>query len=229
MTIIAVSGLMREARISAGPGIRTVVGGSNAQLLRGKLEQAITEGAHGLISIGIAGGLARSLKPGDCVVASNVWEDGACFPTDAAWAMRIREKLPNAIYASIAGGDVIAASASNKAKLFRETGAYAVDMESHIVARAAKTHGLAFAALRTISDSADTALPPLASAAITARGTVALGSVLSSLVRDPRQISVLPRMARDSRAAFAALLRCRRRLGLGLLGPDGGELALDMR
>lgn len=229
MTIIAVSGLMREARIAAGPGIRTMVGGGNAQLLRGRLEQAIADGAHGLISIGIAGGLARSLKPGDCVVASNVWEDGACFPTDAAWAMRIRENLPNAIYASMVGSDVIASTTSNKARLFRETGAYAVDMESHIVARAAKTHGLAFAVLRTICDSADTALPPLASAAISARGTVAVGRVLSSLVRDPRQISVLPRMARDSRAAFAALLRCRRRLGLRLLGPDGSELALDMR
>jgi hopanoid-associated phosphorylase len=228
VTIIAVSGLMREARIAAGPGIRTLVGGGNAQLLRGKLEHAIAEGAQGLISIGIAGGLAGSLKTGECIVASEVRDGDACFPADAAWAARIREKLPNAIFAAIAGTDTIAATKLDKATLFRQTGAYAVDMESHIVARAAKTHGLAFAALRTICDSADTALPPLASAAITARGTLALGGVLISLVRDPRQISVLPRMARDSRTAFAALLRCRRRLGLRLLGPDDRKPALDM-
>jgi hypothetical protein len=123
----------------------------------------------------------------------------------------------------------MAFTALAKSRLFRETGAHAVDMESHIVARAAKAHGLPFAVLRTICDSAETALPPLASQAITAKGTVALGRVLSALIRDPRQISVLPGMARDSRAAFAALLRCRRRLGIGLLGPDNGEPALDVR
>src|SRR5204862_8244567 len=65
VTIIAVSGLMREALIAAGPGIRTLVGAGNAVLLRRKLEQAIAEGAEGLISIGIAGGLAPSLRAGD--------------------------------------------------------------------------------------------------------------------------------------------------------------------
>jgi hypothetical protein len=32
----------------------------------------------------------------------------------------------------------------------------------------------------------------------------------------------------ESKAAFEALLRCRRALGLRLLGPNGSELALDM-
>ena len=228
MTIIAVSGLLREARIAAGPGIRTLVGGGNAPLLRRKLDDAIAEGAHGLISIGIAGGLSPSLKAGDCIVASEVRDGGASLPVDAAWAARIREKLPHAISAPVAGADAIAATRLYKATLFRETGAYAVDMESHVVAKAAKAHGLAFAVLRTICDSADTALPPLASAAITASGTLALGGVLSSLLGDPRQILVLPQMTRDSRIAFGALLRCRRRLGLRLLGPDRGEPALDM-
>jgi hopanoid-associated phosphorylase len=226
--IIAVSGLLREARIAAGPGIRTLVGGGNTPLLRRKLDDAIAEGAQGLISIGIAGGLAPSLKAGDCIIASEVLDGSDCFPVDRSWATRVQEKLPHAISAPIAGADAIAATILHKAALFRETGAYAVDMESHIVAKAAKRHGLAFAVVRTICDSAHTALPPLAWAAITARGTLTLGGVFSSLASDPRQIVMLPRMARDSRAAFAALLRCRRRLGLRLLGPDGGEPALDV-
>ena len=229
MTIIAVSGLLREARIAAGPGIRTLVGGGNAPLLRRTLDGALAEGAQGLISIGIAGGLSPSLRTGDCIVASDVRQGDQCFPADAAWTARIREKLPDAIFGAVAGVDAIAVTTSDKAILFGKTGAYAVDMESHIVARAAKAYGLPFAVVRTICDSADTALPPLASAAITARGTLALAGVLSSLARDPLQIVVLPRMARDSRAALAALLRCRRRLGFRLLGPDGGELPLDMR
>ena len=228
MTIIAVSGLLREARIAAGPGIGTVVGGGNADLLRRKLDEAIAKGAQGLISFGIAGGLAPSLRAGDCVVASEVHCGDACFPADAAWTARIREKLPHAISARIVGVDAIAASTLQKAALFRETGAYAVDTESRIVAAVAEKHGLAFAVVRTVCDSADTALPPLASAAITTRGTLALGGVVSSLARDPRQIAVLPQTARDARAAFNALLRCRRRLGFRLLGPDDGELSFHM-
>jgi hopanoid-associated phosphorylase len=228
VTIIAVSGLMREARIAAGPGITALACGGNAVLLRGRLEQAIAQGAAGIISIGIAGGLAPALKPGDCVVASDVLAGGARFVPDAQWTARLLSKLPNAIRAPVAGVDAITLSTSAKSALFRETGAYAVDMESHIVARAAEAHRLPFAVLRTISDPADSALPPLASVAMTGQGTLNLGAVLNSILCDPRQISLLPRTARESKAAFAALLRCRRALGLGLLGPDGSELALDM-
>jgi len=228
VTIIAVSGLMREARIAAGPGVRTLAGGGNAALLLQRLERAIAEGARGIISFGIAGGLAPSLKPGDCVVASEVRDGGACFIPDAAWTARILAKLPQAIHAPVAGADAIATTTAEKAALFGATGACAVDMESHIVARAARAHGLAFAVLRTISDAADSALPPLVSVAVTDKGTLNLPGVLGSLLANPRQLAVLPRTARESNAAFAALLRCRRALGLRLLGPDAGELALDM-
>src|ERR1700674_3397726 len=37
MTIVAVSGLMREARIAGGPGVRSVVGGGDSTALRRKL------------------------------------------------------------------------------------------------------------------------------------------------------------------------------------------------
>jgi hypothetical protein len=101
-------------------------------------------------------------------------------------------------------------------------------MESHVVARLAHAHGLPFAILRTIADPSDSALPPLAAVAITKEGRIHFAGMVKSLLGNPRQIAMLPRTARESQAAFAALLRCRRALGLRLLGPDGGELALDM-
>jgi hopanoid-associated phosphorylase len=228
VTIIAVCGLLREARIAAGPGVKTAVAANDPDLLRRKLEQAIAEGARGIVSFGIAGGLEPSLKSGDCVVAWAVQDGGARFIPDVAWAQRIVARLPHAIHAPVAGVDGIAATPAAKSALFESTRAYAVDMESHIVARVAVAHRVPFAVLRTIADPAHSALPPLASAAVTAAGRLNLLGVLASLLGNPRQISALPRTARETNAAFAALLRCRRALGVGFLGPDGGELPLDM-
>jgi adenosylhomocysteine nucleosidase len=228
MTIIAVSGLMREARIASGPGVRTLAGGTDAALLRQKLERAIAEGAQGIISIGIAGGVAPSLKSGDCVVGSSVLEGGERFFPDIQWTARIIETLPSAIPGVVAGVDAVMTTSWAKAALFRATGAHVVDMESHIVARVAKAHGLPFAVLRTISDPVGSTLPPLVATAVTDSGQVDLMRVLSSLLADPRQIPALIQTARESKAAFEALLRCRRALGLRLLGPNGSKLALDM-
>jgi adenosylhomocysteine nucleosidase len=228
VTIIAVSGLLRECRIAAGPGVRTLAGGGNVAALRGRLEQAIAEGAAGIVSFGIAGGLAPSLKSGDCVVGLEVLDEDARSLADEGWTARLCASLPDAILAPVAGVNAVMTAKSAKVALFRATGAFAVDMESHVVARLAAAHRLPFAIVRTIADPADSALPPLATVAITDEGRIHLAGVLKSLLGGPGQIAMLPRTARESRAAFGSLLRCRRALGLRLLGPDGGKLPLHM-
>jgi hopanoid-associated phosphorylase len=205
-----------------------LAGGANPILLRQKLDRAIGEGAAGILSIGIAGGVAPSLKSGDCVVGSMVLEGSDRFFADGQWTARILAKLPSAIPGVVAGVDAIMATSWAKAALFRESGAHAVDMESHIVARAAKAHGIPFVVLRTISDPADRNLPPLVSTAVTDSGKIDYRRVLLSLLSNPGQISAMIQTARDSKAAFEALLRCRGALGLRFLGPDGGKLALDV-
>jgi len=226
--IIAVTGLVREARIVAGVGVTAVSCGGRSALLREKLEGALAQGADGIISIGIAGGLAPSLKSGDCVIASAIITEGQHILTDASWTARLSARLPAALVGPLTSSDGILLGEISKGALFRATGAYAVDMESHIVARLAGLHRVPFAALRTIADPAHSELPPLVSGAITQGGTVNLLAVLKAVLLDPRQIPALIRTARESNAAFQALLRCRHVLGLGLAGPDGRELALNM-
>jgi phosphorylase superfamily protein len=68
--IIAVTCLSFEAQVAAGPGIDVLCG--TAQRYVDKLESAVKAGGSGIISIGIAGGLARGLNPGDWVIASGV-------------------------------------------------------------------------------------------------------------------------------------------------------------
>jgi len=219
--IIAVTGLAREARIVAGTGVTTLSCGGRLGLLRERLERAVAENISGIISIGVAGGLAPALKSGDCVIAYEIVSEGQHIPTDASWTGRLAGRLPGAIVAPLTSSDGIVLSRTSKAELFRATGAYAVDMESHVAARFAGEHRIPFAALRTIADPAGSELPPLVSAALTPTGTVNHLAVLQAIFLDPRQIPPLIRTARESNAAFAALLRCRDILGLGLAGPDG--------
>jgi hopanoid-associated phosphorylase len=216
--IVAVCGMDREARIAAGVGVTTVVGGSSGRL-RERLEGALA-GARGVISIGIAGGLSPRLVPGDVVVATAILARGKRFAADSAWSARLVVRLPGAALAPVAGTDALVATAAEKARMFDATGAYAADMESHIAAQVAQSWGLPFAGVRIVADAATTDLPACASVALTPEGKVDLAAVLWSVVKRPGQLPQAVRMAHESNAAFAALFRCRTLLGDRLLGPD---------
>jgi hypothetical protein len=116
--------------------------------------------------------------------------------------------------------DAILSGTSAKTACYQATGAAAVDMESHIVARVAVRHGIPFAVLRTIADRAGSELPQAAAIALTDDGRVNYRAVCASVLRKPGQIPALIRTGGEANAAFAALLRCRRAVGLRLAGPD---------
>ena len=215
MTVLAIVGLKREAAIVAGPQVVPVIAG-NSGILRQRIQGALDSQVRGIISIGIAGALSPQLEAGDCVIASTVIAKDARFDTDNGWTAQLRRALPDPRVAPIAGVDRIAATVEEKATLFKQTGADAADMESHIAAGVAKESGLPFAALRVISDRADHTLPPAALAAMKPNGGIALGRVLRSIAFRPTQIPALMRTSRESEKAFKALVRCRDVLGPGL-------------
>ena len=138
--------------------------------------------------------------------------------------------LVGAHVGAILGSDTIVASVAEKQALYAETNALAVDMESHIAARVAARHGLPFAIVRAISDTADHTLPPAALLGMRPDGSMALGAVLASLARNPRQLPGLIRTGSDAGRAFAALRRVGDVLGrLGISLADDLQLPLDMR
>jgi hopanoid-associated phosphorylase len=227
--VIAVTGLKREAAMLKGPGVRAIAGGGDRARLGALLEEACAE-ARGVISIGLGGALAPGLKPGDWVVADAVIAEGERLATDPAWTARLVGGLPGARAGAIAGSATPVADAAAKAALHASTGALAVDMESHIAARAAARHGLSFAAARTISDAAGRALPAAALAGMRSDGAMDVGAVLAALARRPWELPALILTAMEAEAAFRALLRGRELLGGALVGPgpDLGELVLDV-
>jgi len=212
--IIAVVGLAREARIIAGPGIAVSRRGAG-------LPPLIASGAKGVISIGIAAALDPALKLGDIVIGSHV-TNGSTFDTHDGWATALAARLPDRRFGAIAGSDRVVATAAEKSLLRIKTAAAAVDMESHIAAKAAANAKLPFAALRVISDTAEDSLPPAAAKAMRSDGSIDMGAVIGSLVMQPNQMPALIRTAQNAGIAFKALLRCRSALGPRLAFPDLG-------
>ncbi len=214
--ILVVTGLFKEAAIVAGPGVRTVSGGGRSALLRERIEAALAPAdvTH-VLSFGVAGALQPGLRLGELAVAATV-RDGArrLFP-DPAWTARLAA-LTGARPADVAGVDAAADTPQAKASLRLRTGAALVDMESHLAAAAAQVRGLRFAVLRAVSDLPDDALAPAAIAGMRADGGIDSAAVARRLLRDPRQLRALLRMAAGSATAFAALKRARRAAGVEL-------------
>ena len=196
MTLIVACGLKREARIFVRPGrdVLTVIGGGDAARLDRQLDDEAEMFPGIILSCGIAGALAAELRPGDVVI------DG-----DTAVADRLARALPLAHRGGILGNDTIVATAADKRHLGQRSGALAVDMESHVAARVALRKGLPFAALRVISDRAEDDLPPAALVGMRPDGGMALGAVLASLARHPRQLPALIRTGRQADQAFRNL------------------------
>jgi len=224
--IIAVTCLSFEAKVAAGPGIAVLCG--TAQRYIDKLEAAARQGGSGIISIGIAGGLAPGLAPGDWVVASGVISGSDRYATESRWSRRLLEALPGAVYADISGVDAPVVAEADKRRLHRDTATVAVDMESHIAARIAVSHGIPFAACRVIIDPAERTLPPAALVGMRSDGKADVAAVLGSLLRQPRQMLALLRVVADARAARSALFQGRRRLGADLGFPGFDEMQFSI-
>jgi len=225
--ILAVTGLERERRMLAGPGVEAVAGGGDHVRLEAALDQ-LAGGMDGIISIGIAGGLEPGLWPGRWVVADAVYDAGEAVPTDPEWTARLASRLPRAAKGLLLGVDALVATAAQKAALHRTIGAVAIDMESHIAARIARRHRLPFVSARVISDAAHRTLPPAARVGMRRDGRMDLSAVLKSLLFVPWQLPALIRTGLEAELGFQALLRGHRLLGPGLGGPNVGKLPLDM-
>jgi adenosylhomocysteine nucleosidase len=216
---VVACGLKREAKLIArGGNVLTVAGGGDSARLERELDDIANMFPGVIVSSGLAGALDSALNPGDIVI------DG-----DPRFVARVRSVLPEAIAGKVAGVDAVAATVARKRVLREVTGAIACDMESHIAERVARKRGRPFGVIRVISDGAETTLPPAALVGMRPDGGIALGAVLASLARDPRQLTALLRTGRQADRAFRELGRLFDVLGrAGICGLDPGEFALHV-
>ena len=120
---------------------------SSPTQLRALLTVLDPETIRGVISFGVAGGLDPTLRSGDVVLATEVlagdtrWAAGLSLGDDLI--DRLTSGRRRVVRGSLAGAEEVVTKRSCKAALHSETGASAVDMESHIAAAYAAEAGLA--------------------------------------------------------------------------------------
>ena len=215
MPIGVITGMASEARLMRGLGVEAIATGGDPRATRAAIADLIGRGADRLVSFGIAGALDPGLQPGDLVLGAAVhMPEGERLPVDQKWLVQLATHLPTARIADIAGSSAIVATAERKATLHRDTGAVAVDQESHWVAEAVHADRVAFVVIRAIADRAGDSLPPAVLAGLDAQGRPRPLAVLAALLRNPGQIGALIRVALQTRKALRTLLRSRAALTL---------------
>jgi hopanoid-associated phosphorylase len=173
----------------------------------------LEQGADGLISFGIGGGLAPGLRPGTLVVASAVDLGGATLAADPAWFRHLANQFPQARQGIVCGVSAAVVTPKEKAALHAETGGLLADMESGAVAEACAAAGKPFAVLRAVADPAERAIPPFALQGLDEEGGTRILPVLKGLLLHPFGLPALLALARDSQAALRALGAAARLLG----------------
>jgi hypothetical protein len=206
--LLCVSGLALEARIAGRAGFATVVGAGDRHRAEALVATA-TAGADCLVSFGISGALSRELRPGDLIVSGEIVSAHGSWHGGPPWCRRLAALAGSLGAASgpVLGACAVLATCSDKARARARFGALAVDLESDIVARAAVTAGIPFAALRAIADPAERELPPAALVPLAADGRPDLGQVFASVLRRPRQMAALLALFGETRRALRALER----------------------
>ena len=114
------------------------------------------------------------------------------------------------------GVKILRPSPLEKFRLYNETGAAAVDMESDIAATIAGESHIPFAACRVIIDAAHRTLPPAATVGLRSNGTPDVLATFLSVWQNPSQLPDLLRTAFDAHIAQRALRLGRKQLGEGL-------------
>ena len=207
-----VCGLKSEAACAPrGAGALTGVSGAKAARAAEIARDLADEGATALISFGVSGALAPDLEPGALFLAAALKSADGEIELDWSWSEHLAARLARGglevARKSVYGSDVLISSIAEKRALRQTSGADAVDMESHAVARVACRRGLEFAALRAIADPHDGVLPAAAQNAVGADGGARILPVLYGLARRPADLGALIKLGRDSQRAHQSLMR----------------------
>lgn len=175
-------------------------------------------GATQLLSWGCAGGIAPTLNTGEVLLPLKVCcANGRSFAVTSAWHQQLHLQLAAA--RPVHTGDLlevhqVVATCSEKQRLFSDTGAIAIDMESAAVAQVANERGLAFAVLRVVLDTAQRPLPHTALVSVNQAGHLQLGRLLRTLLMHPGDLAGLLQLRADLRLTQAALAQAAELTGL---------------
>ena len=151
-----------------------------------------------VISAGACGALAPDLAVGSLVVPEAViGPNGARLAAAAAAPLARAGTL-------LTVADVVH-TPSDKARLWIETGALAVDTESSLILEWAQARGVPAAVIRGISDAAASGVPPDLAAVVEPGGRVSRGQALRAMLARPGALADAIALGRGTGAALRAV------------------------
>jgi len=192
-------------------------------LLAGPMLENVPYRPKLVLSAGFSGALHHSFQIGDIILATEVLDlDGNRWPTTWPGELPSGEWRPPLHRAPLLASHRLIGDPAEKRRLGEQHGAAAVDMETAAIARRCTAKGVPFGCVRAISDRVDTPLSPGLAAALS-EGRVSPLRLAAGLLRSPRMLGELWRLARDTRLAAQHLGTA---LGevLTLTLPDGASL-----
>lgn len=209
-----ITGLASEIRSlepwRGNPDIDLECAGADAGRAAALAGRMAERGCRGLVSFGIAGALDRSLATGTVLLPERVaFEDRRWACTDA-WRQSLERTLADEMDVRagiLAGSPVAVRTTADKAALNRDTGAVAIDMESHAVAAVAAERGLPFLVVRVVADPRDQEIPSWMPELIDDTGHVRGLRTAVSLLTHPGDWFEVDRLRRQSRVALDVLGR----------------------
>lgn len=199
-----ICGLQMEADCFVGVGysdrIRVAISAAKPDRAEAEALRLVKEGAKGLISFGLCGGLDPKLKAGDLVAPNQI------ICKRDMWGISpflIGRSVVQAEFGL--GSDEVITSVEEKTALFQSTGSTVVDMESHRIGKVCSASNIPFFVLRAVCDPAGQSIPAAAAHAIDDQGRTRPMAVASGLFRNPGDFADLMRLKKQTEAALATL------------------------
>jgi len=174
-----------------------------------------------LISAGVAGGIRHGLNVGDLVVAERVGYsrqddfdgdelqleyDFVCKEDIVQLARECSNEPETKLhFGNLLTVDKVISKASTKRRIGEQNSFLAVEMESAAVAEVASEKGVAFAAIRSISDDIDDDLELDYDNMISDEGKVKVTNIALSVLKNPQKLALLSRLNKQTRRASKSL------------------------
>lgn len=214
--IAVICGMRAEAALLPRE-VTVVCTGGRVAKAETEARRLLAEGALGVLSFGIGGGLDPALASGALVIGTGVVADDAIIPCDVTWAESLRVVLsPDAKSGIVASPAEPVTFPVEKVALFRAHHALAVDLESAAVARACAEAKKPFAVIRAVADPAMRIIPRAALNGLTESGRMNPLAAARGLLARPGDLPGLLKLAGETRLALKSLADAARRLGPSL-------------
>lgn len=170
------------------------------------LDNAVPQDCKALLSLGVCGGLAPEAQIGQAFICDTLFAPTGKYEAEVAWRKRLFGATKYYERPWWSSGDFNTANTvAQRAELFAKTNCWIIDDESFAVAEVAQRRGIAFQALRTVSDGAEDNLPPAVIDALNPDGSDNLANVIRSVVQDPAEIPSLIKTAVEAKRSFDEL------------------------